>query len=190
MNFHFCPRRHECISWQRSGGSRKEDLPLLSCWPPLALALAPSSLPNSSPLFSYLVTPPQNNCSSLPPLVPSSPQHEMSVGAALVLTRGQGGPPCQSVPRPLACSAPAPATPAVNGRSDDSGGGGGAMGGLGGRGGGGRGGGPVVRGHSASKKQFPRRRLRPLALPARCERLRPRPCDQKMLCGVILRHNS
>ena len=62
-------------------------------------------------------------------------------------------------------SAPAPAsawaTP-VNGRSDDSGGGGiGAMGGLGcnGRG-------SVVRGHSlspaASKKQFPRRRLRSL----------------------------
>ena len=78
------------------------------------------------------------------------------------------------LPRSLARSAPsapAPATPAVNGRSDDSGGG--AMGGLGGRGGGGRGGGPVVRGHSASKKQFPRRRLRPLALPARCERLRP-----------------
>ena len=89
--------------------------------------------------------------------------------------------PARSAP-----SAPAPATPAVNGRSDDSGGG--AMGGLGGRGGGGRGGGPVVRGHSASKKQFPRRRLRSLSPLAASDSVRP--CDQKMLCGVILRHNS
>ena len=141
-----------------SGGSRKEkeDLPLLS-WP-----TGRPSLPNSCPpLFSYLVTPPQNNCSSLLPCAPLLlRQHEMSVGAALVLTRGQGGPPCQSCS--LGRSAPSAsawATP-VNGRSDDSGGwdGGGAMGGLGcnGRG-------SVVRGHSlspaASKKQFPRRRL-------------------------------
>ena len=109
----------------------------------------------------------------------------MSVGAALVLTRGQGGPPCQSA---LLC--PSAATP-VNGRSDDSGGGGGATGGLGG-GVGGSGGGSVVRGHSllslaaaaaaaATKKQFPPRRLRSSEAAS---------CDQKIFCAVIFGHDN
>ena len=129
--------------------------------PPL-VKLAPSLIP-ALPLFSYLVTPPQNNCSFPPPSLLSSllpSPHEMSVGAALVLTRGQGGPPCQSCS--FARSAPsarasASATP-VNGRSDDSGGGsGGATGGLGGRS---AGRGSVVRGHSLSPSTAAARRRR------------------------------
>ena len=177
MNFHFCPRRHECISWQgqrRQEGEGRPPLVKLADRPPGRLPIRPPSLIPALPhsLLSFLTWLPHRKTTVPSPLSQSVSQHEMSVGAALVLTRGQGGPPCQSCS--LGRSAPSAsawATP-VNGRSDDSGGwdGGGAMGGLGCNGGGGSRG-SVVRGHSLSPsaapgKQFPPRRL-PSFLPSK-----------------------